>query len=181
MPRTESVDISQSAMNAETRPGRILDVVENSMAATATVLLVLITLSVCLEIVLRYFFNRPQVWVVELTEYGLVYITFLGSAWVLRNKGHVQVNVVVSHLNPRWQRRCRLFSEALGIAVSLLLTVFGTLITWEHYTRGVYKPTLLEVPNWAVLVVIPFGSAVLMLEFWRGFLSVMKSGRRLEE
>ncbi len=151
------------------RLGRVLDHIERWMAGTAILLLVLITLSVCLEIVMRYFFNRPQVWVVELTEYALLYITFLGAAWVLKTDGHVQVNLLVSRLGERWQRRFKIFSSLVGLLVSLTLTVFGAIVTWDHYLRGVYKPTLLEFPSWLVLISIPLGSLFLTTRFFVRF------------
>ena len=55
------------------------------LVAIACVILSLVMLSVCLEVFLRYFLNRPQVWVIELSEYALLYITFLSAAWVLKS------------------------------------------------------------------------------------------------
>ena len=35
------------------------------------------------------------------------------------------------------------------------------------FVRGAFKPTMLQVPTWIVLVVIPIGSAVLAVRFLR--------------
>ena len=55
---------------------------------------------------MRYFLNRPLVWVLELTEYALLWVTFLGAAWLLRQGGHVQVDVIVDFMSRRWKKRC---------------------------------------------------------------------------
>ena len=59
---------------------RLLDVV----SILACILLVFIMLSVCAEVVLRYFLGSPLIWVIEISEMNLLYITFLAIAWVLR-------------------------------------------------------------------------------------------------
>ena len=147
------------------RFSQIAEMGENILAGVAMVVLSLTILSVCLEIIMRYFLNRPLYWVVELTEYGLLYVTFLGAAWLLRQGGHVQVDIMVNFLNARGRKRCAVFSSAMGLAVSLLLTVFGAIATYDHLIRGIYKPTVLEFPTGIVLAAIPLGSLFLSARF----------------
>jgi len=144
---------------------RAVETGENILAGAAMVILSLIICSVCLEIVMRYFLNRPLVWVVEMTEYGLLYVSFLGAAWLLRQGGHVQVDILVDALNPRWRKRCAVFSTAMGLAVSTILTVFGVITTIDHLARGIYKPTVLEFPTGVVLIAVPLGSCFLSVRF----------------
>ena len=147
------------------RFSRVAEKGENILAGAAMMVLGLIIFSVCLEIIMRYFFNRPLSWVVELTEYGLLYVTFLGAAWLLRNGGHVQVDIIVNSMSERWRKRCAVFSSATGLVVSLVLTVFGGVVTYDHLVRGIYKPTILEFPTGVVLAVIPLGSLFLSARF----------------
>lgn len=147
------------------RFNQIAETGENILAGAAMVILSLIIFSVCLEIIMRYFLNRPLFWVVELTEYGLLYVSFLGAAWLLRQGGHVQVDVLVDILNDRWRKRCAVFSSAIGLAVSTILTVFGAIATFDHLARGMYKPTVLEFPTGVVLIAVPLGSFFLSVRF----------------
>jgi TRAP-type C4-dicarboxylate transport system permease small subunit len=147
------------------RFNRAVETGENILASAAMVILSLIICSVCLEIVMRYFLNRPLVWVVEMTEYGLLYVSFLGAAWLLRQGGHVQVDILIDILNLRWQKRCAIFSAAMGLAVSTILTVFGVIATIDHLVRGIYKPTVLEFPTGVVLIAVPLGSFFLSVRF----------------
>jgi C4-dicarboxylate transporter DctQ subunit len=138
---------------------------ENFLAAIGLGGLVFIIVAVCLEILLRTFFNKPQIWVIEFTEYALLYITFLGTAWLQHRDGHVAVDLVTNALGDRWRRRFALLSAALGFLVSVVLTVFGTTATWGAMAQGLYKPTVIEFPTWIVLAIIPVGSLVLALRF----------------
>lgn len=138
---------------------------EGALAFVAGTCLLLIVASVCVEIVMRYFFNRPLIWVVELSEYGLLYITFLATSWLLRQEGHVKVDVILDLMSPVWRTRWGTLSSLLGLVVSIVLTVFGAMVTWDHYQRGLYKPTVLEFPTWIPLLAVPLGSLLLSLRF----------------
>ncbi len=149
------------------RLGSLMDFAEDLLSGVAVMVLVAITLSVCLEVLLRYGFNSPLVWVVEITEYSLVYLCFLGTSWVLRNDDHVRVDLVMMAFSERWQHRFHVIGCLFGLAVSLVLLVFGARVTWSFYERGLYKGTVLEFPTWIVLIIIPIGSFLLCLRFCR--------------
>jgi TRAP-type C4-dicarboxylate transport system permease small subunit len=95
------------------RIGCILDRIIDLCAFAAGLLLSFILISVCLEVVMRYFLNRPLQWVIELTEYALLYITFLGTAWLLKKDGHIAVDVMLFRLGPRAQAFLGVFSSAI--------------------------------------------------------------------
>lgn len=152
-----------------TRLLRILAICENAGAAGATLLFVAMTLAICTDVLLRYGFNSPIPGVDEISEYLLLWITFLGSAWVLRYGGHVRVDILLQYLSPGWLRACGLISSAMGVATTLVLFVFGVDATWMAYLRGTFKPTAIDVPTWMVVIVIPIGALLLFFRFARMF------------
>ena len=138
-----------------------------SQGETPNYILIFIMLSVGLEVVLRTFFNRPQIWVTEVTEVMLLYITFLGSAWLLREGGHVKVDIILNRLKQKTIAFLGIISSIIGIFVSIILTVFGFSVTLDYLQRGIYTPTAMEIPISAIVVVIPIGSLMLFLQFIR--------------
>lgn len=127
-------------------------------------------LVICAEVLLRDGFNSPISWMVEITEYALLWVTFLGSAWVLRSGGHVRVDIMLQFLSPAALRFCGLISSALGLLGTAIIFAFGVGATWSAYLEGAYKPTATNVPTWMVIIVIPIGSLLLALRFLRLFL-----------
>jgi len=148
---------------------RWLTACENALAALGSVIFAFITLAICAEVVLRYGFNRPLTWVVEVSEYALLWMTFLGTSWVLRQGGHVRVDILLQFLSPAALRSCGLISSGCGILASLVLVVFGASATWTAMARGSFKSTGIDIPTWIVLVVIPTGGLLLLLRFLRMF------------
>jgi TRAP-type C4-dicarboxylate transport system permease small subunit len=148
--------------------GGIFDWTLKVLVVIACVMLTFVTLSVCLEVVLRYFFNRPQVWVIELSEYSLLYMTFLGAAWVLKSEGHVTVDLITTRLGPRSHAFCSFISLMICSIVSMVLLIHGSRVTWDYFSKGLYNPTILEIPTAAILVIIPVGGLTLLMQSIRG-------------
>jgi TRAP-type C4-dicarboxylate transport system permease small subunit len=140
--------------------------IEDLFAEAAIAILVLCAVSICIDVVMRYFVGRPIMGSTELTEYALVYITFLGAAWAVPRGAHIDIDAFVIHMPESVQKLCALLGNVVSFAVALALTFFGAWTTWTAYTRHLFKPTLLEVPTWIVLIVIPVGSIILALRYF---------------
>ncbi len=54
------------------------------MAALAGVILIFITAAVCYTIGMRYLFTKTTIWLMQTTEYALLWIVFLATTWLLR-------------------------------------------------------------------------------------------------
>jgi C4-dicarboxylate transporter DctQ subunit len=149
------------------RAFRVFDRILEAMIFLSGLILIFVMLSVCLEVILRYFFNRPQIWVTEITECLLLYITFMGSAWLLREEGHVKVDILLNMLKPRTLIILGIISSVIGVFVSVVLTGYGFRLTWDYLQRGIYTPTAMEIPVSAIIVIIPVGSLLLLVQFLR--------------
>src|SRR3989304_1131934 len=62
---------------------RIID----SMAFMAGAILVFITAAVCYTIGMRYLFTKTTIWIMQTTEYALLWIGFFWTPWLFREKG----------------------------------------------------------------------------------------------
>lgn len=133
----------------------------------AGAILLCLTASVVVEVVMRYLLNRPTRWVVEFSEYMLLYMAFLGGAWVLREEGHVRIEVLTDVLPRRAQAAIHVVTSWVGALVSGLFFWFSASFTLETFASGEILFRAVHVPKWAVLVVIPVGLLLLTLQFVR--------------
>lgn len=154
-------------MKALKRFDTIFDRMIRILFHVASGLSLVIVFSTCTEILMRYFLNRPQIWAVEVTEYTMLYITFLGSAWLLREEGHVKMDILIVYLKPKSQALLNSITSVLGVMVCSVLVFFGIWRTWLHYQKGVTTFTAMEVLMWPILIVIPFGCLLLLIQFVR--------------
>ena len=113
---------------------RVFDYVVRLFAVVAGVILVLMTASVNYEVFMRYFFNRPTTWVVDYSQYSLVIITMLATAWVLTREGHVKIELIVGALSPKVQQVLNTITSALGVLVCGIFFWYSLQVTLDAFS-----------------------------------------------
>jgi C4-dicarboxylate transporter DctQ subunit len=158
--------------------GNSFDRLIGTLAFIAGVLLLLITIFVCYAVIMRYAGFKPPVWVLQFTEYALLWITFLGAAWLLKKDGHIRIDTLISRLNPASFRKVGIIDDFLGIIVSAIIFWFGTLHTIDCYQRTIMEVKGVIVPKFAVFLIIPLGGLALAIQFGRDCFNKIRSKSR---
>jgi C4-dicarboxylate transporter DctQ subunit len=139
----------------------------DGMAILAGAVLLFINVAVCYAIAMRYFFSDPPIWVTQTTEYALLWIVFLATTWLLREKGHVNVDIVYSHLGTGTKRALDAVMYTIAGLACGVVFVFSVLYIQDCYVNGVTDVRAVTVPKWTVFLVIPVGSFCLTLQLFR--------------
>ncbi|SFE51786.1 TRAP transporter small permease [Alteribacillus iranensis] len=145
---------------------KMLDMVENIMLVIGSILLVLSVLTIVLEVFSRYLANTSFVWVIEINEYILLYLPFLVAGWLLRNNGHITLDLIEG-LPEKLNTLLNILVNLIGVFVCAIITWYGLLTTIDFYTQGVHSYSVLKIPQVYVVLAIPIGAGVLMLEYIR--------------
>ncbi|MBI4186539.1 MAG: TRAP transporter small permease [Chloroflexi bacterium] len=146
---------------------RLFDRVLFASAVVAAALVVYMAVTTDFDVIMRYFFRRPTRWAVDFSEYALLYVTFLGAAWVLAREGHVKIDIVLNALSSRSQQLLNIITSLLGAGACGIFFWLGLEVTWEVYEAGdiLWKSTI--IPKWPVWMVMPAGSLLLTIQFLR--------------
>lgn len=149
------------------RVGFVFDRILNVCNVLAALSVFVVTLSVVAQVVMRYFFNFAIMGVIEVSGYALLYMTFLGAAWVMKEKGHVTMDLVVGKLAPRSRAMWDFVLSITGAVLWLLITWFGFKLTWQYYKIHYFVSGGIDTPAYIVLIVIPLGGLLLALQLLR--------------
>lgn len=116
----------------------------------------IIAVSISADVLLRYFFNAPLLFVDEVASFLLVLVIFGGLAYTFRTGGHVRVDLVTTHLPPAVRAWLRAGGLLLGIAFILLVswTTLQSALTAYRYGR---VSTVMLYPLWLPMLLIPAG------------------------
>ena len=147
--------------------GRILDRLMEGFAWLAGLLMMFSLITVCIDVVMRYFFNRPTGWVLQFSEYILLYIPFLAAAFVLREESHIRIDIVLNRLTGKARSLINMVTSLLSCLVLAILTYYGTYITIDFYQRNVPTLKYLKIPEFLVIMVIPIGCFLFSIQFIR--------------
>lgn len=164
-------------MKLTRKANAIFDRIIAVLAFCAAVLLVLILLLVNTEVVARHSALGSMVWVIEIIEYCLLWITFLGTAWVLREEGHVRMDMVLNRLNVRNQSLLNTITSVVGAIACLVIAWYAVEAIWYQFQHSIYFSSFLEPLTYPILAIIPVGSFLLVIQFARRAYGFFESWR----
>jgi C4-dicarboxylate transporter DctQ subunit len=145
----------------------IFDRLTDLMAILAGAIMVFTTGAICYGVVMRYFLRSPSIWVVQTSEYALLWMVFLGTTWLLRERGHVAVDIIYSHLREKRKAFLNLITFCLAGTACAVIVFFGTQYTWQCIVNGITDVRAVTVPKYSVFIIIPIGSLLLCIQFFR--------------
>jgi len=133
----------------------------------------LMTLLVIAQVVLRYVFNDPLTWSEEMSRIVFIYLAYLGIGAAYGRRRHMFIDALVALLPARMRRILEFV--VVGIASAFLLAVIGIAFRSiaELHRVDITTPAL-EYPMALVYLVIPLGLAALIAQMW---IDLHKAGR----
>nr|WP_239544212.1 TRAP transporter small permease [Virgibacillus halotolerans] len=147
------------------------------MAFFARLIIAFIALLIVIDIITINFFNYSYPWILEVTEYLLAAFPLLGAAYLLKQDGHIKLDLFLNKLRERKRFFLETINSCIGLIISLIITVSGFFTTWGLYERGVRTESILEVPRFLLIVIIPISFMFLSIQFSKKLLHVFKKIR----
>ncbi len=145
----------------------VFDRINDAMAALAGVILVFITAAVCYSIFMRFLFMKTIIWLTQTTEYALLWIVFLATTWLLKEKGHITTDLIYVHLKDKTKQVLDGIMSIIGGLACASLVWFGVVHLMDCFVNGVTDVRAVTVPKWTIFIVIPIGSLLLTIQFFR--------------
>ncbi|MBW2609965.1 MAG: TRAP transporter small permease [Deltaproteobacteria bacterium] len=164
-----------------TKSGVVFDYINSGLVWLLAALAAFCWFSICYEVLLRYFLNRPTIWALSIVEKILAIITFLGAAWLLKKGGHVKIDVLELFLPKRWQMVLEGITSVLSALVCFVLTWYGAQVVIEQFQTGSHDPTVLALPQGPFYMVIPIGFFLLFIQYLRNAYGCLVDWRSLQE
>ncbi|WP_420339246.1 TRAP transporter small permease [Roseibium sp.] len=139
----------------------------DAMAIAAGATLVWLMVSVVGSVLMRNMGMQPFAWLFTSAEYGLLYMTMLGAPWLVREKGHVHIELITSILPPAVRN---IVSRSVALAcvlVCLILAWQGVELFLKNIERGDYDTRAYYYPRWLLTISFPVSFGLMAIEFSR--------------
>jgi C4-dicarboxylate transporter, DctQ subunit len=149
------------------KPAKCMDRLVNAGGVATAALIAVITLLLIYEVVTRYFFRSPSIWALDVARFAILYLTFFGGAWLLKEEGHVKVEILTSRFNPKNQALIHSISSVVAFAACGVFFWQAAALTWEAFTSGEFIDRSIVVPKALILFMMPLGMMLLCLQFLR--------------
>jgi TRAP-type mannitol/chloroaromatic compound transport system permease small subunit len=116
------------------------------------------------EVIRRYFFNSPTVWGNELTQLLFGMYVILSGGHILRWGGHVNVDILYSHIGPRLKAFVDIVTFSLFFLFCGMMLLYGGSLAWESLSILERSNSAWEVPLYPWKMMIPIGALLLLLQ-----------------
>lgn len=147
--------------------GKGYRVVLYAMAGIAGAMLIWLMISVITSVVMRNAGLQPFAWLFTSSEYAILYMTMLGAPWLVREKGHVHIELVTAALPPSARRIVSRSVAALCVAVCVLLAWKGFELFWTNLSRNDLDVRAYYFPKWILTIAFPISFGLMAVEFAR--------------
>lgn len=132
---------------------------------TAAFLIAAAVLVICDMVIERYALGRTTIWQIDVVTYAIVGATFVGSAYVLMHRGHVNVDILPIYLGRRARFWLALFTILLSLAFVTVLWVVTTKYWYEAYSEKWLSNTVWRARLWIPYLSMPVGLGLLVLQY----------------
>ena len=120
------------------------------------------------DVLMRYFLDRPQLFVDELASFLQVFVVFAALAYTFRAGGHVRVDLVTSSLARPVRAWLRVVTLALGLAFLAAVIWVTAQSGLNAYGYGRVSAVMLY-PLWIPMLFIPAGLLLMAVAMLAAF------------
>jgi TRAP-type C4-dicarboxylate transport system permease small subunit len=130
----------------------------------AAALIAISVIVVCHMVFVRYALNQNTIWQTDFVTYSLVAATFVGSPYVLMERGHVNVDILPLYSGPRLRWWLALFAAAVTLFFSVTMTALTVALWHESWANNWASDTMWRVRLWIPYSSLPIGLGLLTLQ-----------------
>ena len=140
---------------------KILGKIEDVFCAAS---LLLTTIILFVNVVLRYVFSASTSWAEELIRYLMIWITFIGGAVCVRHAAHIRMDFLMTMLPKSVSRLVTRLVYLIAAGFCTALIVYSWQLV-EFTVEMEQTSPAMEVPMWIPYLAMPLGSGLMVFHF----------------
>lgn len=146
------------------------------------VLMLVSSLMIFMQVILRYVFSFSIIWVEEFARYSIVWFIFLGASLAAREGKHASVDVLIRLFPPKVQKVFDVLDIVISIVFTLIIVWFGFSMVVRISQIGNITPAL-QIPMYIPYLAIPIGALMMTWRFLEKLLETLRApaGRKERE
>ena len=152
---------------------RLLSFVETYFTG---ILMLVTSLMIFLQVILRYVFSYSIIWAEEFARYGIVWFVFLGSSLAVREGKHASVDVLIRLLPGKPQKVFDILDIAISILFLAVVLWFGGRMVVRIRQIGNITPAL-QIPMYIPYLAIPIGALMMIYRYVEKLIEVIRAPR----
>jgi C4-dicarboxylate transporter, DctQ subunit len=129
----------------------------------ASGLFIMIGFIISFEVIARYVFNSPTIWVNEISRFLQIWATYLALMYSFHKKDFIRITLIYDRLNEIGKKILDFISFLVMIIFSSVVVYYGWVIAYDSLERGRTSSTILDIPAFWTELAIPLCFSFLVL------------------
>ncbi len=151
-------------MNLLRRAGRLFDRVMSVMLFLSGIIIIIDVALVAQDVIIRKSFDFTWAPLYEILTYSLVWMSFLGTAAIYRDDGHVKLDSFLQFLPQRARTLVNFVTSCAIVLLCLFLCFLTVRLTVRDYLNHFVLASILNPPKWPIEIIIPIALFMLAIQ-----------------
>ena len=119
------------------------------------------------DVIARNLGLEPPASTVAFTEYALLWFTMAAAPWLVRERGHIVVEIIYQRLPAAPRKSLNRLILILCALISLTVALIAALLALEAWQWGEIEVRSLDAPRWLLFFPMMGGFLLMGIEFLR--------------
>lgn len=120
---------------------------------------------IVIDVSIRTIGITPPLFTSSIVEYALLYIAMFSAPWLVRQKGHVAIEALISIMPPSIREPLAKLVYLVCAVVSMYFAYLSVELFVEAWISGNLDVRGIDMPYWTQFLPMPIGYALVSLEF----------------
>lgn len=116
------------------------------------------------DVALRYFFNAPTIWAMDVNTMTFTGICFLAGAYALLHDTHVKLDILYRNWSPRRRLIIDMITLPLAMAAICFVIWKGWDALWWAIKTNQHGQSYWAPPLWPVKLCLPLGGLLMLIQ-----------------
>ena len=148
-------------------PHSAWDRLVNGLAGLAGLLIAGVCLLIVWDVIARNLGLEPPTSTVAFTEYALLWFTMAAAPWLVRERGHIVVEILYQRLPGAPRKLLDRLILLLCALISMTVALIAGLLALEAWQWGEIEVRSLDAPRWLLFFPMVGGFLLMGVEFLR--------------
>jgi len=142
----------------------VIDTISEKTSKAVSLLIFLMMIITTVEVVGRYLFNHPTVWVWPINrQLFAVFILFAGI-YTMCKGAHIRVEILYDHFPPKMKKIARQIAMATFLCFMVALVLQGSRMGWNSLIAREKLTGAFPIPLYPLKLLIPIAAFLFLLE-----------------
>jgi len=146
---------------------RAIDLAIDILAFVAGLLICALAILILVVVLSRHFGLFSITFTIDVIEYVIYLVTMLAAPWVLREGGHISIDLLVQALPMSKARRMLRAANLMGAVICAILLYYSAKVVIASYVDGTLVHRSIVFEEWIILTPLPVTFLLLLLIFVR--------------